>query len=465
MSEQAKVLVVDDDADMRALLVDGLSRRGFTVVAADGAEGALATLAGTDVDAVVTDVRMRGPDGIELTRAIGERRPGTPVLVVTGFGSLETAVDALRAGAVDFIQKPVEIRALAILVARAVEVRRLRAELVRLRQPVALEGDLGLIGESAPVLRVRELVGQVARLQSNVLITGESGTGKEVVARALHDASPRRDGPFVAVNVSAIPDTLLESQLFGHVKGAFTDARDARPGLFQRASGGTLFLDEVGEMPAEMQPKLLRALQERKVRPVGGDAEVAVDFRLVCATNRDLEEAVADGVFREDLYYRVNVIPIELPPLRARGSDVLLLANHFLHGQARKLGRPVSRLSVAAGEALLSWHWPGNVRELENCIEHAVALSKFDEVLVEDLPPRLRAARHRRGREDAAPAAEGRQATLEEVERKHILAVLAACGGNKQRAAEQLGIGRKTLYRKLAAWNAPGPDPREELDD
>ena len=465
MTGQATVLVVDDDADMRALLVDGLSRRGFAVRAVDGAESALAVLAETDVDAVVTDVRMRGADGIELTRAVGERRPGTPVLVVTGFGSLETAVDALRAGAVDFIQKPVEMRALAILVARAVEVRRLRAELVRLRQPVVLDGDLGLLGDSAAVRRVRELVGQVARLQSNVLVTGESGTGKEVVARALHAASLRRDGPFVAVNVSAIPDSLLESQLFGHVKGAFTDARDARAGLFQRASGGTLFLDEIGEMPAAMQPKLLRALQERKVRPVGGDVEVAVDFRLVCATNRDLEEADADGSFREDLYYRVNVIPIELPPLRARGRDVLLLAHHFLQAQAMKLDRPVSRLSVAAGEALLSWHWPGNVRELENCVEHAVALAKFDEILVEDLPPRLRGERNKRPREDTPPGHDSGPPTLADVERRHILEVLASCGGNKQKAAELLGIGRKTLYRKLAAWSADTADSRDEADD
>ncbi len=464
MSNQGTVLVVDDDGDMRAFLVDGLARHGFTVVAADGAEAALGALADVDVDAVVTDVRMRGVGGIELTRDIVARRPGTPVLVMTGFGSMETAIDALRAGAVDFVQKPVELRALALLLGRAVELRRLRAELVRLRQPALHEHDLGLLGESAPIRRVRELVAQVARLHSNVLVTGESGTGKEVVARALHDASLRRDGPFVAVNVSAIPDALLESQLFGHVKGAFTDAREARIGLFQRAAGGTLFLDEIGEMPAEMQPKLLRALQDRKIRPLGGDAEVAVDFRLVCATNRDLEEAVAEGAFREDLYYRVNVIPIELPPLRARGRDVLLLANHFLRQQARALDRPVTRLSTAAGEALLSWRWPGNVRELENCMEHAVALARFDEVLVEDLPPRLREPRAAAPPDGAAPAAATGKATLADVERQHILDVLGACGGNKQRAAEVLGIGRKTLYRKLALWGAA---PREApgLDD
>jgi DNA-binding NtrC family response regulator len=449
MTDRATILVVDDDADMRALLRDGLARAGYSVLVADGGDAALRTLQERDFDAVVTDVRMRGTGGIELTRAVVERRPGMPVLIVTGFGSLETAVEALRAGAADFIQKPVDMRMLTHLVGRAVEVKSLKAELSRLRAPAALADDHGLLGESAAVGRVRELVAQVARLQSNVLVTGESGTGKEVVARALHAASPRHKGPFVAVNVSAIPATLLESQLFGHVRGAFTDAREARTGFVQRASGGTLFLDEIGEMPLEMQPKILRVLQERNVCPLGSDVEVPVDFRLVCATNRDLDEAVADGEFREDLYYRVNVIPIELPPLRARSRDVLVLASHFLRAHADKLDKPVSRLSSAASECLLRWRWPGNVRELENCMEHAVALAKFDEVLVDDLPARVRA-----GQVEAPQTVGtgGASLALEEVERRHILAVLQSCGGNKQRAAEVLGIGRKTLYRKLARW-------------
>ena len=448
------VLVVDDEAEMRALLVDGLRRHGFDVIARGDGASALELLGERDVDAVVTDVRMRGMSGLDLTRAVADHRPGTPVLVVTGFGSLESAVEALRAGAVDFVQKPVEVRALALLVQRAVEVKSLKAELVRLRAPPETLDVPGLLGDSAALRRVRELVSQVARLESNVLVTGESGTGKEVVARALHELSSRRAGPFVAINVSAVPETLLESQLFGHVKGAFTDAREARAGLLQEANGGTLFLDEIGEMPAVMQPKLLRALQDRRVRPVGADKEVALDFRLVCATNRDLDEAVAQGEFREDLYYRINVIPIELPPLRSRGDDVLLLATRFLQQNAARGGQAPRRLSPAAAVALRAWSWPGNVRELENCMEYASGLARFDEILVEDLPPRVRAGRARPAGDATSTSGGPPSERLADVEKAHILGVLAACDGNKQRAAAVLGIGRKTLYRKLAAWDA-----------
>jgi two-component system response regulator HydG len=446
------VFVVDDEREMVDLIALGLKKRGFTVVPFGNGADALAAIPLHDVDVVVTDLNMKGMTGLELCQRVVADRPDIPVLVLTAFGSFETAVGAIRAGAYDFVTKPVEIEALAIAVRRAAEHRALRGEVKRLREAVAQARGRGdLVGASPSMQQVYTLIDQVSATDATVLITGESGTGKEVVARTIHDKSKRKDGPFIAINCAAVPEALLESELFGHAKGAFTDAKQARQGLFQQAHGGTLFLDEIGEMALTLQPKLLRAIQERKVRPVGGESEVTTDVRLIAATNRDLEEMVEDKRFREDLYYRINVIHIPLPPLRARGGDVLLLAQHMLRHHAAVFDKKVIGLSAAAAERMMAYDWPGNVRELGNCLERAVALAHFEEIQVEDLPEKIRNQQSRRN-----PSMSGNELpellTLEEVERRHVLRVLEACHGNRTDAAKILGLDRKTLYRKLLRW-------------
>jgi len=372
--------------------------------------------------------------------------------VLTAFGSFETAVGAIRAGAYDFVTKPVEIEALAIAIRRAAERRRLSGEVKRLREVVAsTRGKGSLVGASPAMQQTYTLIDQVSATDATVLITGESGTGKEVVAREIHERSRRKDAPFVAINCAAVPEALLESELFGHAKGAFTDAKQSRQGLFAQANGGTLFLDEIGEMAISMQPKVLRAIQERKIRPVGAESEISVDVRLITATNRDLEEMVEAKAFREDLYYRINVIHIPLPPLRARGGDVLLLAQHMLRQYAAIFDKKVMGLSPAAAERLVGYDWPGNVRELGNCLERAVALAHFEEIQVEDLPDKIR--NRQAPRSTSITANELPELlTLEEVERRHVLRVLEACHSNRTDAAKILGLDRKTLYRKLLRW-------------
>jgi len=446
-----KVFVIDDEKEMVELVQLGLKKRGFNVVPFATAGDALAALPDHDVDVVVTDLNMKAMTGLELCQRIVADRPDLPVIVLTAFGSFETAVGAIRAGAYDFVTKPVEIEALAIAVRRAGEHRQLRGEVKRLREVVASTRGRGdLIGASPAMQEVYGLIDQVSLTDATSLITGESGTGKEVVARAIHERSKRKGGPFVAINCAAVPEALLESELFGHAKGAFTDAKSSRQGLFQQANGGTLFLDEIGEMALALQPKLLRAIQERKVRPVGSENEISIDVRLLAATNRDLEEMVEEKRFREDLYYRINVIHIPLPPLRARGGDVLLLAGHMLRQYTAVFDKKVLGLSPAAAERLMAYDWPGNVRELGNCLERAVALAHFEEIQVEDLPEKVR------NRQNARPAMSGNDhvemMTLEEVERRHVLRVLEACHGNRTDAAKVLGLDRKTLYRKLLRW-------------
>ncbi|MGE3768503.1 MAG: sigma-54-dependent transcriptional regulator [Kofleriaceae bacterium] len=445
------VFVIDDEREMVDLIAIGLKKRGFSIVTFTSGADALAALASHDVDVVITDLNMKGVTGLEVCQKVVEDRPDVPVVVLTAFGSFETAVGAIRAGAYDFVTKPVEIEALAIAVRRAAEHRSLRGELKRLHEVVAnTRGRGDLIGASPAMQQVYQLIDQVSATDATVLITGESGTGKEVVARAIHERSRRKGGPFVALNCAAVPEQLLESELFGHAKGAFTDAKQSRQGLFQQASGGTLFLDEVGDMALTTQPKLLRALQERKVRPVGGESEITTDVRLITATNRDLEDMVEDKRFREDLYYRINVIHIPLPPLRARGGDVLLLAHSMLKHYAVVLDKKVVGISAAAAERMLAYEWPGNVRELGNCIERAVALAKFEEIQVEDLPEKVRMQPTRRSAMSGSDIAE--MLTLEEIERRHVLRVLEACQGNRTDAAKVLDLDRKTLYRKLLRW-------------
>ncbi|AKT36565.1 sigma-54-dependent transcriptional regulator [Chondromyces crocatus] len=454
-----RALIVDDDAAMCAWLEADLRSRGIEVVSRSSPVEALELLSTEDFDVVLTDLSMRGMDGITLCKRAAESRPDVPVVLLTAFGSIETAVEAIRAGAYDYITKPVEIEALALTLERAIGHHALKEEVRRLRRAVAGSEQFGeLIGRSDAMKRVYDLLDRISDSEATVLITGESGTGKEVVARALHARSRRSDGPFVAINCAAVPEALLESELFGHVKGAFTDARASRPGLFAEANGGTLFLDEIGEMPLSVQPKLLRALQERRVRPVGGSAEISFDVRLITATNRDLDTAVEERRFREDLYYRINVIVVALPPVRARGSDVLLLAQRFVEDFATRSGKEVTGVSQAAAEKLLAYSWPGNVREIQNCIERAVALTRYSEITVEDLPEKVR--EHRTSHVIVAGDDPSELVPLEEVERRYILRVLEAAGGNKTLAARILGLDRKTLHRKLDRWEAHAGDPK-----
>jgi DNA-binding NtrC family response regulator len=444
------VLVVDDDRDLCRLVEHGLARSGFTVTWRTSVPEALEVVQRELVDAVVTDLDF-GPEpgGLDLCARILADRPELPIAVLTGVGSLDSAVAAIRAGAYDFLTKPLELDALVAAVTRAVRREAPHDTVAALGVPAAFaEAPDGLVGESAAIRRVRDLVARAAAADAPVLILGESGTGKEVVARALHRRSARRDAPLVPVNCAAIPADLLESELFGHVRGAFSGAHVARSGLFAQADGGTLFLDEIDELPLALQPKLLRALQEHRVRPVGGDAEVPFDARLIVATRRDLHAAVAAGAFRADLAYRIDVLRIELPPLRERGDDVLVLARHFLARAARESGRRVEALSPAAARRLRAHSWPGNVRELENCIARAVALARWDRLTIDELPEPLRAPA-------VAPARlvdEAALEPLETVERRHILAVLARARNNRSLAAEILGVDRKTLYRKLRRW-------------
>ena len=443
-----RVLIVDDDAAMRGMLKAHLVRRGFQVEGFGAALEAFDALRGDEFDAVVTDLNMAGLNGLELCERIVADRPEIPVLLITAFGSMDTAIAAIRAGAYDFVPKPFDMDVFVVALERAIAHRRLKEEVARLRRAVANAMGFGQMrGESAAMRRVYDLLERVKDADASVLVTGESGTGKELVARALHDAGRRRNGPFVAINCAAMPESLLESELFGHTRGAFTDARSARPGLFVKATGGTLFLDELGEMPVGLQPKLLRALQERRVRAVGSDVEVPFDARIVAATNRDLEAAVDARTFREDLYYRINVIHVDLPPLRARGNDVLVLAQEFLLRAAGQAGKSVSTMSAAVAERLLSYRWPGNVRELQNCMERGVVLAQYDELAVEDLPERIRNYAPRDT--DLPGGTPDELLSMDQVERRHIVRVLEAVGGRKAEAARILGFDRTTLYRKL----------------
>jgi two-component system response regulator HydG len=451
-----RILIIDDDRSMCDVLEAELRKRGFETSTSTSPEDALRRLAEEDFSLVLTDINMHGMSGVDVCRQIAESREDLPVVVMTAYGTMEAAIATIRAGAYDFVTKPFEMDDIALTMERALKHRALREEVKRLRRVVVDQQKFDdILGTSLAMKKMYDLVSRVAETETTVLITGESGTGKELVAKALHAKSARRDGPFVAINCAAMPENLLESELFGHTKGAFTDARTARPGLFIRASRGTLFLDEIGEMPAGMQAKLLRALQERTVRPVGGDTEQPFDARIIAATNRDLETEVEEKRFREDLFYRINVVRVHVPPLRARGSDILLLAQHFLQRYQSATPRVVGIKSSAA-DKLLSYPWPGNVRELQNCLERAVALAQFDHLGVDDLPERVREFRSSRITIESSDPTE--LLPMEEVERRYIVRVLEAVGGNKTLAAQVLGFDRRTLYRKLErVRDAPAP--------
>ncbi len=443
-----RILIIDDDESMCELLELELARHDFAVTWCATAEDGLAAFDQQEFEVVLTDVRMSGVSGVELCAQIVGRREDVPVIVATAYADTDTAVAAIRAGAYDFVTKPFDIDDLALTLDRALRHRALREEVKRLRRAVG-DGQRfeEILGTSPAMASTFELIARVAESDTTVLVTGESGTGKELVAKALHGRSPRKSGPFVAINCAAMPEALLESELFGHVKGAFTDARTHRLGLFVKAHGGTILLDEIGEMPAGMQVKLLRVLQERTVRPVGGDEEQPFDARIVAATNRDLESEVEQRRFREDLFYRINVVRVHVPPLRARTGDILLLARGFMERYAAQSGRAVVGLTSAAADKLLSYPWPGNVRELQNCIERAVALARLDHLGLEDLPEKVRDYQRAPLAVESSDPAD--LLSMEEVENRYIVKVLTAVGGNKTVAAQVLGFDRRTLYRKL----------------
>ena len=449
--KKTEVLVIDDERDTCELLEMALTRQGMQVTTSTTAQAGLEAIASRDFDVVLTDLSMPDMNGLEVCERIMKEKPDVPVVLITGHASLDSAVSAIRAGAYDFVTKPIENKSLGVVVARAVQHRRLREQIKQLR--AARDASTSVIVGGSPAMRkVADLIERVGDSDASVLIHGETGTGKELVARSVHMRSKRKDGPFVAINCAAVPHSLLESELFGHARGAFTDAKSQRTGLFLQASGGTLFLDEIGELPIDVQPKLLRALQERKVRPVGDNKEIPFDARIVAATNRDLENEVREKRFREDLFYRINVVKVDVPPLRARGGDVLHLAHHFLTQFAERSGKPSLSLSERAAERLMAYEWPGNVRELENTIEHAVALARFEQVTVEDLPEKLRG--YLAGSFVAAANDPTEIVTMEELERRYLLRVFKLVGNNKSRAAEILGIDRRTMYRKLERYAA-----------
>jgi two-component system response regulator HydG len=450
---KATILVIDDDRDMCDLLAEGLGAAGYDVTCRLEAEEGVDLLQERDFDIVISDLNLQGMTGIEICQRFRENRPNTPVILITGFGDMTSAIDAIRAGAQDFINKPIELPLLLHAIERSLRDRHLREQIRRLNEaqvpPTELLGSL--IGASRAMRTVYDLVRRVAAADTTVLLSGESGTGKELVARALHEQSTRGAGRFVANNCAAVPSELLESELFGHVRGAFTDAKSGREGLFEQASDGTLLLDEIGEMPLDMQPKLLRVLQERQVRPVGGNTSIPMRARIIAATNRDLEGEVEAKRFREDLFYRLNVVQIYVPPLRARGNDVLLLADHFVRSFAARTGKNVTGIDPEAQRKLLAFDWPGNVRQLENSMERAVALTRSEQIQVEDLPERV--VQFDRTSRPADDVDLEHLLTLDQIERRQIERVIRQHHGNKTRAAKALGIDRRTLYRKLERYD------------
>ncbi|MEO7539993.1 MAG: sigma-54 dependent transcriptional regulator [Pyrinomonadaceae bacterium] len=448
MSKES-ILIVEDEELMRSILRQLLADAGYDVFSADSSETALEIYSTNDILIALTDIKMSGKDGLELLDQIKTIDPDAIVIIITAFSSVDTAIAALRKGAYDYVSKPFVNEDLLQTVANAVAHRRLFQENRFLRREINRQFNFSeIIGNSAPLQRVFDLVNKVADTSANVLIQGESGTGKELIARSIHFNSNRSDKPFLPINCGALPESLLESELFGHVKGAFTGAVSDKKGLFRSTAGGTLFLDEVGEMPASLQVKLLRALQEREITPVGSAIPIRFDARLIAATNKDLETEVEAGNFREDLFYRLHVIEIEVPPLRDRREDIPILARHFAEKTAQAQNGERKPISSSAMSALQQYGWPGNVRELENVIERSVILSG-DEIDVESLPPKVR--KDFSSISNAAAGLDSRP-TLDEMERHYIMETLLDCGEDKVKAASILGIDLSTLYRKLKRY-------------
>jgi DNA-binding NtrC family response regulator len=456
---KGRVLVVDDEVNARTALTELLRDEGYAVEAAADGFKALGKIADFAPDLVLTDLKMPGMDGIQLLGKIHESDPDLPIVMMTAFGEVETAVGAMRAGARDYLSKPVNVGELSLVVAREMAGRRLRAEAGLLRARIAEKYSFSnIIGNAAPMQAVFKTVAQIAGSRASVLITGESGTGKELIAAAIHERSPRASGPFVKLHCAALAETLLESELFGHERGSFTGAAGRRDGRFQQANHGTLFLDEIGEISPAVQVKLLRFLQEREFERVGGNETISVDVRVLAATNRDLRRLVDEGKFREDLFYRLNVISVEMPALRARPSDVPLLAGHFLRKYAEENRKAIGSFSDEALERLTAYHWPGNVRELENVVERAVVLAETAQVTAADLPPNLVPAKGR------APL-QIPGATMDEIERYAITKTLEMTAGSTSRAAEVLGISVRKVQYKMHEYEAAPKSSRGPVDD
>jgi two-component system response regulator AtoC len=454
MSDELKtrLLVVDDEQSIRRLCMTIGNTLGFSCVEAESAEAALALLDREIPDLVLTDLKLPTLSGVELLRQIKALLPRAEIAIMTGHGSIESAVDAMKLGAYDYIEKPFRVEKMRLLLQRMAEKVRLVTENQFLRERVNTEESLdGIIGTSANIQDVLRMISRLKDTRTPVLVSGESGTGKELVARAIHFRGTMAQTPFVAVDCGSLVPTLMESELFGYEKGAFTGATKTKAGLFQAANGGTIFLDEIGELPLEMQAKLLRVLQEKEVRPVGSNDHVSVDVRVIAATNRDLEAAYREGTFRKDLYFRLNVVTVHLPALRDRRSDIPMLVHHFLDRYA-----PSSNLQVttAAMKSLLHYDWPGNVRELENCVARAVTLGDHQVIDVNDLPPAIRTEQSSivSASQDAASVS---TTALAEMERMTILRVFEQANGDKALAGKMLGISRATLYRKLKRYNIP----------
>jgi DNA-binding NtrC family response regulator len=447
------ILVVDDEPSVRHSLGSWFEKDGYDVATAENATSALRSLRDRHYDVVLLDIRMPGMDGMELQEHIHRIDPGIAVIMITAFASVETAVRALKQGAFDYVTKPIDPDELSHLVARAFEQRRLRSENRQLRESLdaRLVGSESIVGDSPAIRKMRQLIEHVAPTDATVLIRGESGTGKELVARAIHAASPRRYFPIVPVNCGALAENLLESELFGHERGAFTGAQLRRKGKVEMADGGTLFLDEVGAISPKMQIDLLRVLESHEVVRVGANRPVQVDFRILCATNEDLEKAVAEGRFREDFYYRINVFTIEAPPLRARRSDIPLLAEHFLHHFARQMDKRIEAIAPRAMELLTAHDWPGNVRELANAIERAMVVGQPPAIRPEDLPLWRRSSANGGG-----GGGDGGD-SLADVERRHIAEVLERTGWNVSRTAEVLEVDRATVYNKIKRYGLERP--------
>lgn len=441
----ARVLVIDDEEGIRSVLADLLDEMGFeTICAGDGKAGLQIALQ-QDCDLALVDLSLPGIDGLEVLRRIKENKFDLPVIMVTGYASMHTAIEALKLGAYDYIAKPFDLEGVQVTIARAIERRRLIDENRYLKEQMRQQfGFDNVIGSNPRIQQAYVLAAQVAGSNASVLILGETGTGKEYLARTIHYQSPRADRPFVKVSCAALPETLLESELFGHEKGAFTNAISRRIGRFEMADGGTLFLDEVGDMTPATQLKLLRVLQEKQFERVGGSETLKTDVRIIAATNRDLKKAILDKEFREDLYYRLNVVTIELPPLRERSEDIPELVEHFIHKYNLETGKKIEGVAPESMALLKSYSWPGNIRELENCIERAVILCHGRKILPQHL---LFSGVTTRNEEDSKSSQHLK--SLAEVEREYIEDVLARCGGNQSRAASILGIDRKTLRNKL----------------
>jgi len=456
MSRLARILVVDDEANARMALAELLRDEGYEVETAADAFKALGKYEAFSPHIVVTDLKMPGMDGIELVKKIRATDESTGIIVMTAFGAVQSAIDAMRAGAAEYLTKPLNFEELLVVLTRVVETQALRRETRQLRQRVRERVAPGnIVGVSPPMQRVFEVVDQVAPSRATVLITGESGTGKELVANALHQRSPRASGPFIKLHCAALAESLLESELFGHEKGSFTGAMARKDGRFQLADGGTLFLDEIGEVSPAIQVKLLRFLQEHEYERVGGIQTIRVDVRVIAATNRNLIEEVARGRFREDLYYRLNVVALEMPPLRDRKSDVPALAKFFLDRYTQENAKPLEGFAPETMELLLAYDWPGNVRELENAVERSVVLASGPTIEPRHLPPNVRP----RATQAGMPLIPG--ATLRDLERYAILETLKSTGGSTSKAAEILGISVRTIQYRLHQYNEA---PRSEIE-